>query len=115
MKLLISTTAATALMASMAMAQVADNQRYDAVTPETTLNDNGMKLDDNARYDSVTPDEKLNDNAMTADSNARYEALTEDKTDRQNVSRNSGTEYENLKSRTGENMTRSEYLRDTLR
>lgn len=115
MKLLISTTAATALMASMALAQVADNERYDTITPEATLNDNGMKLDDNARYDSVTPDQKLSDNGTTADSNARYEALTLKKTEPQNVSRNSGTEFENLKNRSGDTMTRSDYLKETLR
>lgn len=115
MKLLISTTAATALMASMALAQVADNKRYDSVTPETTLNDNGMKLDDNARYDSVTPDEKLNETMEQNDSNARYQAQTEKEDAQQNVSRDGSVAYENMNNGFNTQQTESDRLRDTLR
>ncbi|PLS20015.1 hypothetical protein [Neptunicoccus cionae] len=115
MKTLITTTAAAAIMASVTAvhAQDNDNARYDAITPETELNDTNVKIDDNARYDSVTPDQKLNDTTATVQSNERYKAVTPGT--EEDVSRNSGTEFERLNGHSDEHMTRSEYLKETLR
>ncbi|GGA30481.1 hypothetical protein [Neptunicoccus cionae] len=116
MKTLITTTAAAAIMASVTAAHAdnKDNERYDAVTPETTLNDTGVQIDDNARYDAVTPDQKLNDTSAKIQNNERYKAVTPG-TEDEDVSRNYGTEFERVNGRTQDEMTRSEYLKETLR
>lgn len=115
MKNLITTAAAAAMMVSVTAvnAQDNDNARYDAVTPETQLNDTNVKIDDNERYDAVTPDQRLNETTATVQSNERYKAVTPG-TD-EDVSRNYGTEFERLNGRSADHMTRSDYLKETLR